>query len=165
MLTLTRKDLLKRTALPEINITTVTILIKEHLCSCHMLGTGEVLRGTPESLRTAAAKVLTFLCMSSRRSKDNTDSGYPTAPESTHGPHPVPASAIPVLATLSPCLSLLWSLLIRSPFSIFQLHSPPSSLFLPSPSHAVFPSSAPRCPFGSRQRTAPLTAKVERCQS
>lgn len=72
--------------MPEINITAVTIFIKEHLCSYHMLGTREVLRGTPESLRIAAAKVLTFLCMSSRRSKYNTESGNPTAPGSTCGP-------------------------------------------------------------------------------
>lgn len=69
MLTVTRKDLLKGTGLPKISITSVTVLIKEHLISCHILETRDFLRGTQESLRIAAMKVLTLYFVSFGKSK------------------------------------------------------------------------------------------------
>lgn len=167
MLTLTRKDLLKRAGLPEINITTVTVLIKELLGSCHMLETREVLRGT-QSLRITAVKVLTFLCISSRGSKDNTESGNPTVPESTYGPHPVPASAIHVSALLSPCLSLfcptlsLLSFARPSPY-FSPTHLPPS--LPPIPITFCLLTLCPSLSSGEQTGGCPLTAKVERGQS
>lgn len=162
MLTLTRKDLLKRTGLPEINITNVTILIKEHLKLCHILEIRDILRGTQESLRVAAVKVLTLKL---RKLQKVTMIILSLVTPQPHRTHPVQALASVChpcwLSMLSLWLSLLVPASVHSPslyFSFIHL------LFLPPISIILSSYLLPSLSSWRQAGDCPLTAKVERHQ-
>lgn len=151
--------------MPEINITSVTILIKEHLKSCHILETRDILRGTQESLRVAAVKVLTLKLRKLQKVKMIILSLVTHSHTEHLWTHPVQALASVCHPCWSSMLSLWLSLLVppsvRSPSLYFSfvhlLFLPPISIILSS---YLLPSLSSWRQAGD----CPLTAKVERRQ-